>query len=46
MNYCKVCLKDVVELTYCEVCGDTRLCKDCADECAELDADLDELWEG
>lgn len=40
--HCKVCLKEIDETTYCEVCGDGGMCEDCADECAELDEDLAE----
>jgi len=42
---CKVCLKEIDDDVYCEVCGDRPMCEDCADECEELDENFDRWME-
>lgn len=43
--FCKVCLKALDEKVTCEVCGDSDLCEDCADECAQLDSDQEVTYD-
>jgi len=38
---CKMCLKEIDDDVICEVCGDSGLCADCADDCTELDDEFD-----
>lgn len=43
--YCKECLKEIKDYVYCEVCGDNRLCEECAEDCARMDEEWQQDWE-
>jgi len=42
---CKMCLKEIDDDAICETCGDSGLCEDCANDCAELDENFDRWLE-